>query len=126
MEPMTPEQIETLRTLTVEEVMSVYSGTAGRCCCGCAGHHRYSRKLRVSASRDRGYKVEDDEINDGQVRRVLGILQKNIERAEAGSNHFSVELGSRLYVVYPTKHAMQGYVPAEAKANAPSNVARYM
>jgi hypothetical protein len=101
MAQMTEQEAETLCTLTPADVMSVYSGKAGRCCCGCAGKHRYSSVHRAVGSTNRGYKVEDKEVNDAQVRRVLGIVQKNAGLATAGGNHFAVVLGERLYVVYP-------------------------
>ena len=81
--------------------MSVYSGRAGACCCGCAGKHYYASATRVQASHDRGYGVDDDEVNDKQVVRVLNIIKKNASALEVGRNNISVVVGKRLYVAYP-------------------------
>lgn len=101
--------------LTPRDVMSVYSGKPGKCCCGCAGNHRYSRLNRQAASSHRGYRVDDDEVNDRQVAKVLTLVQdrakvvgvddrrdRNLETCVSkGPNHYATEVGGRLYIVYP-------------------------
>ena len=57
-------------TLTLDNVASVYSGKRGRCACGCSGKHTYSTEHKVWASKDRGYDVGDDEINDRTVKMM--------------------------------------------------------
>ena len=99
-ERLTPTELEHLLSLMPADVMSVYSGKAHRCCCGCSGNHRYAAAHRNVASKHRGYTVEDKEVNDVQVRRVLRILQKNAGTAHGGGGHFAVVIGERLYVVY--------------------------
>lgn len=95
-----------LKDLTPDDVMSVYSGRAGRCCCGCSGNHRYNSKYRVEAGKHRGYEVDDEDINDVQLRRVLKIVQReprpdpDLEHTQP-SNHYSTVIDARLYVVYP-------------------------
>ena len=51
---------KTLQALTVEQVISAYSGTPG-CACGCRGKH---------------YKAEDGSKAMVQIRRILGIIKK--------------------------------------------------
>lgn len=102
---MTFAQLKTFVNLTTDNVMSVYSGRDGKCCCGCAGNHRYNSKHREAATKNRGYAVDDDDINDKQVKRVLTLLQDNYQHVEAGGNHFSLVVGERIYVVYPLRTA---------------------
>lgn len=96
-----------LAALTVDKVMSVYSGKPG-CACGCKGKHSYNSACVDAASLNRGYTVTPDEVNDRQVARVLGLVQANpalLETWEPGDSHFAVTLASdsgsqRLYIVY--------------------------
>lgn len=84
-------------------VMSVYSGKAGKCYCGCSGNHRHASAHVVAASKDRGYEVTADEVNDRQVRKVTGILLENIkkgEHVEDFGSGVSIEVGPRVYIVY--------------------------
>lgn len=107
-----------LANLTLDQVMSAYSGKAGKCCCGCAGIHRYASAHREIAGKDRGYPISDDEVNDRQVKRVLKIVKENFSydhetcregcqpynvQGEDGANfvtHFTAEVGDRSYTVY--------------------------
>lgn len=81
---LTPTGFEQLQALKPQDLFSVYSGRPGRCCCGCFGQHRYLSEHRVAAGKHRGYTVDDEDINDRQVNRVLRLLQANPEKVEAG------------------------------------------
>ena len=72
------------------DVVSVYSGRAGKCCCGCSGKHTFS-----SAFRD-----ADTTVNDRTVSRVVRIIRENTSRVELCDDHAAVEVGNRLYVAY--------------------------
>ncbi len=89
---------ELLAKVTIEQVMSVYSGKAGRCYCGCSGNHRYASKHVAAASKDRGYAVDADEVNDRQVKRVLGIVKEHFaydpETCAKGNEPFSIQEGA--------------------------------
>lgn len=97
--------------------MSVYSGKAGKCYCGCSGNHRYASKHVEAAGKDRGYAIGKEEVNDRQVKKVLGIVQANFQleegcpegsrpynvQGEDGTSfvtHFTAEVGERSYTVY--------------------------
>ena len=90
-------------TLTLDNVASVYSGKAGRCCCGCSGKHTYASALRAEASKSRGYEVRDEEVNDRTVKIIFNKLMKN-EFEKISDTCYSYETGSRLYVVYLKGH----------------------
>jgi hypothetical protein len=81
---MTTLTLGTLAALTPSDVRSVYSGKDGACCCGCKGNHRYNSQHVAAASKDRGYEVGPDEVNDRQVAKVLKIVQAAAQRAHDG------------------------------------------
>ena len=106
-----------LASVTVDQVMSVYSGKANRCYCGCAGNHRYASKHIDAAAKDRGYAIGKEEVNDRQVKKALGIVQANFAleegcpeaslpynlQGEDGASfvtHFTAVVGERSYTVY--------------------------
>jgi hypothetical protein len=88
------------KLIELVEVKSVYTGKSGRCCCGCSGIHRYAKAHRDWASKNRGYKVTDAEINDKHVKKVVGVINANIADVIFDSNNVSIEIGSQLFVAY--------------------------
>lgn len=99
--------VKSLQDLAPGDVRSVYSGRAGKCMCGCAGHHRYASALRDEAGLKRGYPISDDEVNDVMVRRVLRLVQAHEEEiTDAGgdefglANYIGAHIGGRDYTVY--------------------------
>lgn len=104
MKPMTVEQLQRFAALTPEGVVSVYGGKPG-CACGCRGNHRYSSAHRELGSKRRGYSVDDDEVNDRQVKKVLNVLKTHYALVEAGGNNYAAEVDGRLYIVYPVQEA---------------------
>jgi DEAD/DEAH box helicase domain-containing protein len=62
--------------LKVEDVISVYSGKDGACCCGCSGTHSYNSAYKDLASKRRGYEVKDNEVKDREVKRILNIIKR--------------------------------------------------
>jgi hypothetical protein len=75
--------------LTPANVMKVYSGKDGACCCGCKGTYRVSSLHRAAADAARGYAHDDKDVNDKQVAKVLGIFQANLPQVEVvAEGHF--------------------------------------
>ena len=89
-----------MATIIEREVMSVYSGRDGRCCCGCAGKHSYASQFQIAAGKHRGYKVDDDEMNDRMVTRIAKLIENNLDKAKWGDNNVSLVVENRLYVAY--------------------------
>lgn len=90
--------------LTLAHITSVYCGKAGACCCGCAGKHSYHAAKRAEASRRRGYKVTDDELNEREVVRVLSKVKRNVGLIEyMETDHMAVTIRTRTYIVYLSK-----------------------
>jgi len=87
-----------------ERVVSVYSGKAHTCCCGCAGKHTYASSYRDEASKRRGYSVEDHEINDAVVKRLYHrIVNDPSAVVDPDYGFVSVEADTRLNIVYFNK-----------------------
>jgi hypothetical protein len=88
--------------IKIETVASVYSGKAGRCCCGCSGKHRYASAHVKWASKNRGYEVTDKEISDRSVKLLVNKLNKADakELSDPNPRSIAMERGGRLYVVY--------------------------
>ena len=91
-----------LSAFTKETTVSVYSGKDGKCCCGCAGTHRYNSRLVETASKERGYEVTADEVNDAQVTRVLRTITAATVASELefGDRHVARVVNGRLFVAY--------------------------
>lgn len=88
-----PNELQ-LHHITTDDVMSVYTGINGRCCCGCSGNHRASSKFP-----DQGY-----EVSDLSVKRVLnsikaGIVSGTLDISEDGREVCRI-VGNRIHIVY--------------------------
>lgn len=90
------------QSIKKEQVRSVYSGKAGRCCCGCSGKHYYNSKFIGEAEKDRGYKIDKEEINDNMISRAVNILNNAIceGKAEIEDTMVCYEIQDRLYIAY--------------------------
>ena len=87
-----------IHALNGRAVGQVYSGVAGKCCCGCAGRHSYSKLYREAGGLRRGYAVDEDEVSDRSVSIVLG----KISRAMAAGPSQNVSL-EKTYAAYETE-----------------------
>lgn len=84
-------------------VKKVYSGKAGRCCCGCAGTYKYATGHVVQGSKERGYPVTDAEVSDRSVKSVVNKINRAIASGiipDVDANYVAVEIGTRLYIAY--------------------------
>ncbi len=86
-----------LQNVTPSQVAKVYTGKAGRCCCGCAGRYFYAADQAAEAEQRGGT------VNPAQVTRVLRLLQaETATEVEDGLSEvlLSCTVGSRLYVAF--------------------------
>ncbi len=91
----------TKTTVRFPVVQSVYSGAAGKCCCGCKGTHSVAPAHRAAAEASRGYAYDDSQVSDAAVNRVVGkILSAPAESLEFGDGYVAAVIGSRQYVAY--------------------------
>lgn len=112
--------------LTFNDVLSVYSGKDGKCCCGCAGKHSYNSKHRAEGAKTRGYAVDDDDVNDKMIARVLTLVRKQViesgsEHVTIGEHHVSTVIGERLYIVY-VRPSLHYALTATSRASIAQNV----
>ena len=91
-----------MKLITHKDIVSVYSGLAGRCCCGCVGKHSYASAHSEWAGKNRGYAVNGDAINDRSVKIISNKVLKN-PNVEHEDDHSHVEIGNRLLIVYYKK-----------------------
>ncbi len=94
-----------LKDLTVDDVLSVYSGKDRRCCCGCAGKHTTNPAYRELRELTRGYEVDDDECSLRVVKTILNKVKKAANVEGDGDPYYSFSTSDgprtgRLYVVY--------------------------
>jgi hypothetical protein len=87
--------------IKIEDVMCVYSGKEGRCMCGCAGKYTYREETREIGSKDRGYPVKDEDIDNARVQRVINKINRNAFTREL--NHAFVVIGQTIYCAYMIK-----------------------
>jgi hypothetical protein len=69
--------LESTSPIDVSKVYSVYVGKDG-CRCGCRGTYSYASAHREFASKNRGYEVTDDEINDKRIASMTKKINKLI------------------------------------------------
>ena len=98
--------------IEIADVMKVYSGKAYKCACGCAGKYHYATAHRAIASKGRGYEVQNDELGDKMIKRVVNKVNAVLAMDEAGQKAWELEFtgdgqyigvveeGRRSYVVY--------------------------
>lgn len=90
--------MKNIQDITTDEVVSVYSGKDGKCCCGCSGKHTYSSKHQDIAEQRGGG------VSDSTVSRILDVLKENSYTVNSSvglvRRFYSVVIGQRLYVVY--------------------------
>lgn len=97
----------------LSNVRDVYSGKAGKCCCGCSGKYFYASQHRESGGRERGYPVTDDEISDRMIQKVTRMINEVFTSIINGTDSLvdgvidcmdegfaSIRVGSRLYIAY--------------------------
>jgi hypothetical protein len=98
-------EYQSINDVSEANILSVYSGKPDGCRCECGGTYRYYSANRLEAERRNGYALEDSDINDRQVRKVLALLKQNADQVEringlGGETIFDVTLNGRAYTVY--------------------------
>lgn len=88
-----------IENLEVKDVLKVYSGINGKCCCGCAGKYSYNPAYKVQGGKNRGYAVNEKECNLKEVNRILKKLKK-VTEVQIGKTYISTVVGNRLYAVH--------------------------
>lgn len=92
-----------IQALQVKDVLQVYVGRAGKCCCGCNGEHVYNSAHVELGTKTRGYAVTADEVDDEQVLHVLRTIQANASSLEdftPGDDNIAVKIGRKVFIAY--------------------------
>ena len=89
-----------IKELRPEDVLSVYSGKDGHCCCGCAGKHYHNPDYRELASKKCGYEVDDEACSARMVRKVVKLLTADGADVEFNDSYVATVVGARLYIAY--------------------------
>jgi hypothetical protein len=80
-----------IQTLTANDIVSVYSGKPGECCCGCKGTHYRSSSSPLEST---------IKTSDTMVLKVLRGMQANEELVQVDEGHIWMELRGRLFIAY--------------------------
>ena len=81
-----------VKPIELSNVKSVYSGQPNTCYCGCAGKYYYAGAYKVQAGEERGYVVDNEEVSDCMVKKVVKYVNEHLD---------SAELYDDLYVTVP-------------------------
>lgn len=87
--------------VSLENVNSSYNGGLG-CMCGCTGTYAYLESSREKAGKERGYEIQEDEINPKSVNFVINKLKKEASRGIGviGDYIYFLEIGKKNYTLY--------------------------
>ena len=96
-------------------VASVYIGKPKTCMCGCAGVYYYNSLNAVNAGKDRGYEIEQSEINDEMVRKVLRKFLNTNKKIENIDDYiFTIEYETKQYTIYLEEKQLNQRYPSDA------------
>lgn len=89
-----------IKDLKLEDILSVYVGKPGKCCCGCSGNHYYASQHIERSNKSHGYDCSD-RINDAKVKRVFNKAIKMFDPEDKIiDTYIDVEIGKTLYILY--------------------------
>lgn len=86
--------------LELGDIMSVYSGRAGACCCGCAGKYSTASAHVEASVKNRGYRINPEPVNDRMVKKVFTLVKLNASQCEDLGSCISLDQGNRTYTAY--------------------------
>lgn len=89
--------------MNFSNVVSVYEGRNGACCCGCKGAHVYREDTREAAAERRGYGVSDDEVDDARFDRILAEMVEDASHGRVecwGDDYVATVRGGRIRIAY--------------------------
>ena len=85
--------------IDLSKVFKVYNGKANACACGCSGKYKVARALKSVADKDRGYSHDESDIDDTQVRKIVGKILSSENPIDNGDHVYAV-VGKRMYVAF--------------------------
>jgi hypothetical protein len=85
--------------IDLSKVFKVYNGKANACACGCSGKYKIASSLKSVADKDRGYSHDESDIDDTQVRKIVGKILSSDNPIDNGDHVYAV-VGKRMYVAF--------------------------
>ena len=85
--------------LDLSKVFKVYSGKANHCACGCSGKYKVASVHKDFADKDRGYSYDGSDIDDTEVRKIVGKILASDNPVDNGDHVYAV-VGKRMYVAF--------------------------
>ncbi len=83
----------------IDDVVAVYKGIPNHCMCGCSGDYAYTPHNREYASKDRGYRVTDYEVNMRKVKARLNKFYNSFCEMENIDNYiYTKEISSKVQI----------------------------
>jgi len=89
-----------IQEIQENQVLSVYSGIDGRCCCGCSGKHTYNPLWKEIAQEDHGGRLDDEEFSSRSIKIILNKIKKASNVDDEGDYIATVTDTGRLLVAY--------------------------
>jgi hypothetical protein len=86
-------------------ISCTYIGKPSSCMCGCSGKYSYIEATRIQTGKNRGYRIEDDDIHEKSVRFTINKLRKyQTYGIEVIDDYiYSLTIGDRQYTLYLQK-----------------------
>ena len=91
--------------ISLDKINCAYVGKVNCCMCGCSGKYSYSNLNRKYSSKERGYEVSNDEINEDEIEFILDKLKGNAHKGiEVIEDYiYAFETNTKTYVLYLKK-----------------------
>jgi len=89
-----------IQEIQENQVLSVYSGIDGKCCCGCSGKHTYNPLWKKIAQEDHGGILDDEEFSSRSIKIILNKIKKSPNAREEDDYIFATTDTGRLLVAY--------------------------
>lgn len=97
---------EVMPKIRIEDVLKAYSGKPDTCMCGCAGTYSYPKLRQKEGGEDRGYPVNDNEINDKRIKTIFNKfynedgIKIEVIIGDDGEYVFTKVIGKTQYTLY--------------------------
>jgi hypothetical protein len=85
-------QIMDIKKFKMEDVVSVYLGKPNKCMCGCSGNYAYTSLNSAYGEKDRGYSMNDGDVNDRKVNVRLNRYYNDPQKPNVVENYIFTKI----------------------------------